>query len=373
MRTEIFYLDKKRGSIIVLNVSAYMPDCTSTARGCNMGIPTMLDIAKAASVSIATVSRAIHTPHLVSKKTLHKVLKCIDESGYVYNTTAGELSSRRSTVIGVLIPTTKAPLFADSILAIQERVQERGFSVIVGNTKYDPDTEYLLLRKFKERRLAGIILTGFTVGNEHFLDQIIQDGIPCVVIWEKLSMPNVNFVGFDNYKAAYSMTEYLISLNHRKIGLIIGPYSKVGRVRNRFEGFQACLKDYNIESNPDWIIECEPSLSEGRQSMIRLMSLDKRPSAVFAASDILALGAIAGAREKNLVIPHDVSLCGFDNVEFAAYAHPPLTTMHVPGYQIGQKAVDIIIKKNDQQVTRVEQYCLDTHIVIRDSCKVFSH
>ena len=230
---------------------------------------TMQDIAKVANVSVATVSRTLHSPHLVSRKTRQRILERIHENGYVYNTTAGELSSRKSNVIGVLIPTTKAPLFADSLLAIQEHVQENGYSVIIGNTRYDPNVEIKLLRQYQERRVAGIILTGFTLGHENCLDQVIQAGIPCVVIWEKLDSPGVNYVGFDNYKASYAMTEYLVSLNHRRIGLIIGPFSIVGRVRKRYEGFLDCLKANHVECNSDWIIECEPSLIEGRESMAR--------------------------------------------------------------------------------------------------------
>jgi len=331
----------------------------------------MQDIAKIANVSIATVSRTLRCPHLVSRKTRQRILECIHENDYVYNVTAGELSSRKSTVIGVLIPTTKAPLFADSILAIQERVQQQGYSVIIGNTRYDPNIEMTLLRQYQERRLAGVILTGFTSGHENCLNQIVQDGIPCVVIWETLRRPNVNYVGFDNYRASYAMTEYLISLNHRCIGLIIGPFSKIGRVRKRFEGFLDCLKANNIEPNPEWIIECEPSLLEGRESMARLMSLPKKPSAVFAASDILAIGALAGARDSGMEVPKDVSLCGFDDVEFASYCHPPLTTVHVPGYEIGRKAVDIILKLNKQKQTKTQHYCFDTEIVVRASCRAY--
>jgi DNA-binding LacI/PurR family transcriptional regulator len=220
--------------------------------------------------------------------------------------------------------------------------------------------------------LAGIIVTGFTFGHEGCLDQIIHSGIPCVVIWEKLENPGVNYVGFDNYKAAYSMTEYLINLNHRRIGLIIGPFSKVGRVLKRYEGFLDALNANRISCNPDWIIECEPSLIEGRESMSYLMKLKERPSAVFAASDILAIGALAGARDAGLKVPEDVSLCGFDDVDFASYCYPSLTTVHVPGYEIGQKAVDIILKMNKQKIFKPQHYCFDTQIVVRASCRVFN-
>ena len=127
--------------------------------------------------------------------------------------------------------------------------------------------------------------------------------MPCIVIWDKLDDPDLSYVGFDNFKATYAITEYLIGLRHRRIGLIIGPYSKVDRVRRRLEGFLSAMKDYGIPHQPAWIIEKEPTLIDGKEAMTRLMSMPERPTAVLAASDTLAVGAHGGRTRHGAAHP----------------------------------------------------------------------
>ena len=329
---------------------------------------TMQEIATIAGVSLATVSRTIHSPHLVSPKTRQHVLGVIEEHDYVYNATAGDLSRKKSTVIGVTIPTTKNPVFAGSALAIQELAQEKGYSIILGNTKYDSDIERSLLQRFQERRMAGIILTGYTLAQEKFVRNLADSGIPTLIIWEKPNDDSFSFVGFDNFKAAYSMTEYLIGLKHRRIGLIIGPFTKMGRVKQRFEGYKAALEAHEIAYDPSLVIEKEPTLGDGKEAMGRLLTLPERPTAVFAASDMLAIGALAAVKDKGLRVPRDISLAGFDDIDFAAYCDPPLTTVRVPSHEIGLLAAKILLEAIERGYLEVRQYCLDTDLIIRGSC-----
>ena len=328
---------------------------------------TMQEIANIAGVSLATVSRTIHSPHLVSPKTRQHVLGVIEEHEYVYNATAGDLSRKKSTVIGVTIPTTKNPVFAGSALAIQELAQEKGFSIILGNTKYDSAIERSLLQKFQERRMAGIILTGYTLGQEKVVRNLAESGIPTLIIWEKPS-DGFSFVGFDNFKAAYTMTEYLISLKHRRIGLIIGPFTKMGRVKQRFEGYKAALNAHEIAYDPSLVIEKEPTLGDGREAMGRLLTLPEKPTAVFAASDMLAIGALAAVKDKGLRVPRDISLAGFDDIDFAAFCDPPLTTIRVPSHEIGRLAAKILLDAIERGYMEIRQYSLDTDLIIRGSC-----
>jgi DNA-binding LacI/PurR family transcriptional regulator len=152
--------------------------------------------------------------------------------------------------------------------------------------------------------------------------------------------------------------------------LIVGPYTKVERVRKRLEGFKSALEDNGLTFDPEMVIEKEPTLLDGKEAMGRLMSLQVRPTAVLAASDTLAVGAMAAARDLGLGIPEDVSLVGFDDIDIAAYCNPPLTTVRVPAYEIGRIAMKIILNMiSDFNESRVQQYCLDTNLVIRDSCR----
>jgi len=329
----------------------------------------MQEVAAKAGVSLATVSRTIHSPHLVKTETREHIRQVMSEYRYVYNVTASDFSKKRSSVIGVIIPTTKGAIFSNSTQSIQEKAQEKGFSLIIGNTGYDGDAESTLLRQFQERRLAGIILTGFGIGHESVVEDIVQSGVPCVVIWEILMDGRLSFVGFDNFKAAYSMTEYLVRLNHTRIGLILGPYTRVRRARRRLEGYQAALRDHGLSYDPRIVIEKHPTLQEGMKAMQKLLSMRKPPSAVFAASDMLAVGALAAAREKGFRVPEDVSIAGFDDIDFAAFSNPPLTTVRVPASQMGEMAVDMLMEMIEGNSAEARQITLDTELIVRESCR----
>jgi DNA-binding LacI/PurR family transcriptional regulator len=242
-----------------------------------MGKLQMKQLADMVGVSTSTISRAFRSPHLVHPKTRARILQVAREANYIYNAAAGDLSSKKSTVIGVLVPTTKCKLFSDSFLAIQDKAQEKQFSIIIGNTKYVNEIEKELLLQFQGRRVAGIILTGFGFGHEKIVEDLIKNGIPCVVIWETFDSDTISYVGFDNFKAAYTVIDYLVRLRHRRIGLIIGPYSKIRRNKKRFEGYRAALEDHGIPFEMSLVIERDIDFFEGKQGMIKLLSLPEPP------------------------------------------------------------------------------------------------
>jgi DNA-binding LacI/PurR family transcriptional regulator len=326
------------------------------------------DIAKLAGVSSATVSRVIHSPQKVRPETRRRVCQLFEKHHYIYNATAADLSRQKTKVIGLLVPTTRSPVFANSVLAVQEQCQNYGYSVFLGNTQYDAQTEERLIRQFQERRVAGMILTGFAFGREQLVTDLIEAGLPTVVIWEKLDDPLINYVGFDNFQTAYVMTNYLINLGHRRIGLIMGPYSKVGRVRKRWEGFRAAMAEKGLKIEPGLVIEKEPTLKNGEEAMAQLLNHHKRPTAVFAASDVFAIGALKAAKERGLMVPRDISIAGHDDIDFAAYSTPSLTTVRVPSYEIGRLAVEVLLSKIENNKGRSRQHCLETKLVIRESC-----
>ena len=331
--------------------------------------PTMDDIAKLAGLSKATVSRTIHSPHLVRPEKRDRIRRIMESHHYVYDAIAGDLSRKRSSVIGLIIPTVKSSIFASSTHGIQEHARENGYSILIGNTNYNPDSEVELVQLFQQRRVAGLVLTGITTGVKELVHHLTRAGIPCVVTWETLDDPTINYVGFDNFKAARTLSEYLIRLKHRRIGLIIGPYQKVERVRLRLEGFRAALEAHGIPFDSSLVMERDYTLMEGKEAMARLLSRPDRPTAVFAASDVLAMGALAAARERGLRVPEDLSIGGFDDIDFAAYTDPPLTTVRVPAYEMGQLAMRVLLELIQNEAAQVRQYCLDTDLIIRGSCQ----
>ncbi|WP_372921782.1 LacI family DNA-binding transcriptional regulator [Roseovarius sp.] len=326
----------------------------------------MREVARRANVSVATVSRALRSPGQVSSATIQKVRSAAEDLGYVYNVTASDILKGRSTVVGLVVPTSSSTLFGETIHGVQDVTAETGFSVIQGATRYDAVTEEALIDSLLERHVHALILTGMTYANEDRIRRLARNGwTRVVVVWEKPgSDPGISYVGIDNRSAAERMTEHLIALGHRRIGLIVGPYSRQARVRHRLEGYRDALEKAGIAFDPDLVMERRPDLLEGREAMDSLMSMEVRPTAVFAASDLLAIGALKAARLRGLSVPGDVSIAGFDDMNFGAYQDPPITTVRVEAYRIGQLAGQIAVEPIG---TPERSYCLDCDLVIRSS------
>ncbi|HSD50327.1 MAG TPA: LacI family DNA-binding transcriptional regulator [Candidatus Methylomirabilis sp.] len=330
---------------------------------------TMQDVARMAGLSKATVSRAIHAPHLVRPTTRERIMKIIQSNGYVYNAVAGDLSRKQTSVLGLVIPTIRSSIFAMSTIGIQEAAQAEGFAVLIANSGYDPSADAEMIRLLQQRRVAGVILTGLEPVLKPVLQEVTNRGVPCVVTWQNVAEEHTSSVGFDNFKAAYQATDYVLSLKHRRIGLICGPKKRVGRVQQRHDGYQAALEARGMPYDPMLIMEREYSPLEGKEAMRRLLSLPEPPTAVFAASDVLAMGALAAAREHGARVPEDVSVIGFDDIDFAAYCNPPLTTVRVPAYEMGQLAVRVLISLIRGRETTPRRYLLDTDLIVRGSCR----
>jgi DNA-binding LacI/PurR family transcriptional regulator len=328
----------------------------------------MGDIARIAGVSTATVSRLFHSPELVKPATRARIEQVLAEHEYVYDVHAAEFSRRTSSVFGLIVATMKSSIHAEVIHGIQSKIGGTSYSLIIGNTDYNVEQEKKLFTLFRQRRLAGIIIVGYHPEIQPIARAVQTQGIPVVVIWEILPDDDCNYVGFDNFKAAHTMTTYLAGLGHRRIAIIMGPYSKETRVKNRFAGFRAALQERGLPFLPEYAIEKEPTLVDGREAMERLLRLSERPTAVFAASDALAMGALAAARNRGLRVPEDISVAGFDDVDFASFCAPPLTTIRVPAFEMGQTAMAVLLDWVEGRSSRIQGYCLDTTLVIRDSC-----
>lgn len=335
----------------------------------------MRKVAKIANVSIATVSRTLNTPESVSPETRKKVLRAMEDHQYIYNSSAADLSRNMSKVIGVIIPDAQIPMFGAALVAIQDylQAQEKNYSTMVGNTKYDKNVETKLLKQFRQRNVAGIIRTGYDKPQSEMENYLLNWGVPSVVILEKLARPNLNFVGFDNYKAAYSAIQYLINLGHKRIGLIIGPFESQRRVRQRFDGYKTALEENNIQFDSNIVIETKVGLLEGKNAMSKLLSLPDPPTAVFAAADRLAIGGLRSATKRGISVPNDLSIIGYGDIESAAFCNPPLTTIRTPTYECTRKATEVLIEQIENRTSSVSQYCMNTELIIRESCMQNKH
>jgi DNA-binding LacI/PurR family transcriptional regulator len=333
---------------------------------------TIIDIARLANVSTATVSRVIRNPGVVRQATRDRVLAIIEERKYIYNALAGDLSKKRSTLLSVYVPTVESAKLSETIFALQETVQSHGYPVIVNNTSYNPRLERDQLRQARERSLSGVFLIGYMNENLSYIDELINGGIPAIFLWDVLPGTAYSYVGFDNNEATYNMTSYLIGLGHKKIAFVGAMQSKVERVRKRFEGYLRAMDTHGLPVSDDYVKEAQPTLENGFRVMESLLDMEagkRLPTAVFFASDMLALGAMDACRQRGLAIPERMSVAGFDNIEFSNYIRPSLTTIYVPSREIGQFAGQFLMNVIDNNGEfKPQQLCLETSLILRESC-----
>ena len=304
---------------------------------------TIKEIAREAGVSTATVSRVLNNPERVRPERRAAVLKVIERHDYVLHGMAGALAGARSMTIGLVIPTITNSIYAASTQAIQRVAQRDSYGVLLGVSEFSPDEERRMIRHLVERRVDGLILTGG--GRDPASYRLIErHGIPCVVTWRLDPETNLPCVSFDNYAAGRLAMRHLIDLGHRRIGLICGRTEVNDRALERRKAYEDALNDGGIAIDPALIFERDFEFIEGRTAMRRMLDDVVPPTAVFAANDIQAIGAMAECRASGLDIPKDMSIMGFDDLPLAEFTFPKLTTIRVPAQRMGHVAASRLLE-----------------------------
>ena len=327
---------------------------------------TIAEIAKIVGVSQATVSRVLNRPERVKRETREKVLNAFEKYNYVYNAIAGGLTKKRSATLGLIIPTITNPVFAIFTKGIQDVARNRGYSILLGNTDYSYDEELKLVTLFHEKRVDGIIFTG-APGNEKSIEFMKRLKIPYLISWEVVEDKGTCFVTFDNVKSGCVVTDYLISLGHRRIAMLAGRFGETGRAHKRWLGYRQSLERHGIPYDERLVIENEYTIIAGKEAMARLLGIPDSPTAVFCGNDILAFGAMAAVKEAGCRVGADVSIVGFDDLEASEVTDPPLTTVRVPGYKMGTLGAETLIGLIDGEIKDPHQYVLETSLIIRGS------
>jgi len=327
---------------------------------------TIRDVARQAGVSVATVSRVLNDSPLVRGETRQRVVRAMEKCHYIYNALAGGLSARRTKTLGVIVPTITNPIFALVTRGIQDYAALQGYSIILGNTDYQEENELRMVQVFQEKRTDGVILNG-PWRDAPIVPYMKKARLPFVITWQIVEDPKVSFVAFNNLKGAYRNVAYLIELGHRRIGMIAGRFSVSGRAAMRWEGYRKCLEEHDISYDPQLVLERGYTFEEGEEAAAHLLALPSCPTALFCGNDILAIGAMVGAKKRGLRIPEDLSVIGFDDAEISAHYDPPLTTMAVPAYEMGQQAAKILVEISQEENVAPQQCVLETELVIRGS------
>ncbi len=336
----------------------------------------MKDVAKRAGVSTTTVSHVINQTRYVSEELSKRVHEAMEVLDYQPNLLASSLRSGESKIIGLIIPDISNQFFSEISRKIEDHGLEHGYSVIVCNTDDDIEKETKYIDILIAKQVDGIIF--ISAGDEATsLRKPISSSMPIVVADRDIENQKVNTVIVDNFHGGYEATSYLIQLGHKRIGFISGP-SMITPSSERFEGYKQALEESDIPIDPSLIVTGDFRYQGGEQAMNTLLSIEPRPTAIFACNDMMALGAIRTSFIHGVRVPDEMSIIGFDNIPLSQTSFPALTTMAQPTEEMASQIMALLMELinylGDRRKPNIEEFkyqkvILKTKLIKRDSCK----
>lgn len=308
-------------------------------------------VAKAAGVSISTVSRSYNHPDLVKPATRRRIEKAIETLGYIRNRAAQTMHGRRTATIGLIVPTINHTIFSEVIQSFSESVEEQGFTILITSHRFDLKREYSVLRKLLEHRVDGVALTGLSHTEETF-QLLAQQDIPSIAIWNYDAGSRLACVGAENREAGRRAATHLTELGHRDIALVFPPMEGNDRASDRWKGARAVLSRAGCGPQDAWELTSQYSISKAKDVCMDLLRKTPRPTAILSGNDVIAQGAIYAAMACGLRVPNDLSIIGIGDFPGSGELEPALTTIRIPARRIGSEAgrqlVTSILHKGDQ-------------------------
>jgi LacI family transcriptional regulator len=329
---------------------------------------TIHDVAEKAKVSISTVSRVVNNPESVRKDKRERVLKVIQELEYHPNPFAAGLRDNRTMTIAAIISDISNPFYSALFRGIEDAARERKNNVIICNIGQSEERFIEYMSYFKKKKIDGLVFTSAEL-SPTFNETLKSLNKPVVLAATKSAEFDFPFVKIDDYKASYDAAMFLIKNGHSEVGLISGNLDDPIAGMPRYEGFLQAFKDENIPiSDKNIVFGNLLDFNSGYEAMGRLYAKLPNLTAVFAASDLLALGVMSFLQSREIKVPKHVSVIGFDNIEFSRMVTPPLTTVAQPIYDIGKEATKILFQMIDGATTESKpSFYLPHEIIVRNS------
>jgi DNA-binding LacI/PurR family transcriptional regulator len=322
------------------------------------------DIAKAAGVSHSTVSRALADSRLIPESTRQRIQRIARERGYKPNAMARGLVTRRSRAIGVIVTTIADPFVAQVVRGIETVAGERGYRVFLGTSHNDPQREMNLVEAMHQWRVDGVIVSASRVG-ALYQPLLREIGAPIVLINNQNQADDaaIHSIGVDDAHGAQLATQHLSALGHRVIGYLGGPPDHRAH-RDRLRGYQRALAEAGIAFDSALAQSGNGSV-EGGEPIAQWLTREPRPTAIFCYNDMTAIGALSALKRQRVRVPQDVSLVGFDDILFAAYTEPPLTTIHQPKDEMGRLAMKMVLDLLEGKA--VDNVVMPGRLILRES------
>ena len=324
-------------------------------------MPTIQDVARAAGVAASTVSRYLNGQLKVSPATEAKVLEAVAQLGYVPNAAGRNLARRRSGVIGFVVPEISNPYFGTIADHVVEAVEQHGRLVLLCSHRSQSVKQSSYIDLLATGAIDGMLYLG------SFLAVAIAEGLPVVVVDEPIAgLPPVSAVVMDDYAGGYQATSYLVALGHRRIAFVSGP-DELGSVQERFRGYRDALTKGGIDTDNQVRLSGQFTEQFGMSALTHLLAAAEPPTAAFVASDYIALGVLSAAEAHGIRVPDDLSIVGFDDIRFAQYVRPRLTTIRSPVDRLAQTGVELLFERLADPRAPARTVVLPVELVIRES------
>jgi LacI family transcriptional regulator len=329
--------------------------------------PDIRTVAALAKVSIATVSRTINGSPAVSDRLTKRVWQAIEELNYFPNTHARSLVSGRSRILGIIVENITNPFFPELIQSFEEVAVAHGYEILVSSSNSDPAVLTNCVRRMLERKVEGVAV--LTFGEEEpVLDQLTHRDIPMVLAEFRLDDPKTSTILLDYTTGVRAAVNHLVGLGHSRIGFLAGPH-KLHSAITRENDFRAAMHEAALEFEKDWIIECDHTARGGVAGFERLRSLQSQPTAILCSNDMTAIGVLRAAYMGGLRVPQDLSVIGLDDIDFAEFTLPPLTTIRLSRADLARAAFDALRQQTEQPPpARIErEFLVSTSLIVRGS------
>jgi LacI family transcriptional regulator len=324
-------------------------------------------IAKAANVSIATVSRAMNRAPTVNPKMAKRVWEVIDELDYVPNTHARALVSGRSRLFGLIVSEITNPFFPELIQGFEGIAVEHGYEILIGSTNYDPKRMSHCIRRMLERKVDGVAVMTFGI-EEPLLDQLANRKVPLVFIDIGPKRPGISVLKIDYHHGIRQGVQHLAVLGHRNISFVSGP-ERLHSAQSRVAAFLQALKECGITADPSRIVKGDHTMEGGIAAMESILAADVRPTAVMCSNDMTAIGVLHKLYRAGLRVPDDFSVIGFDDIHIAEVTTPPLTTIQMSRFELARAAVTALRShvEGDGVLSDKREFNIQTSLVVRES------
>lgn len=325
----------------------------------------MKDVAKLAGVSVSTVSRVINGTIPVDDATREKVEEAIRKMNFKPNLLARGLRAKSGHMIGLAVPEILHQTFAYFVKYTEECALEQGYNLILGNTHNDPEVEERFIDSLLQRNIDGIIFSRVS-DKSRMLHIVDRTEVPIVVLDRALDVEDVPTVILDNYRAGELAGDHLVSLGHTNIGCITGPLD-ISLSRERLNGFKSALYRRGVDLPDSHVFEGDFKYESGVESMKKLLETGTRVTAIWAQSDLMAIGALNVLRKKDIPVPGEISIMGMDNISFSEIKVPALTTIAQPYREMCSAAVEMILMQKEGRKLDQTKQVLSPQLIVRES------